>query len=102
MSSDSESDAEVDLTPGLAISKEAADLNYQLAGVDVDEPPDQIDIENHKHLLNDNVPHLIMEVLEDSKLRFKLADFQLLSLHVLGSKRNLILISPTGSGNPQL
>ena len=102
MSSDSESDAEVDLTPGLAISKEAADLNYQLAGVDVDEPPDQIDIENHKHLLNDNVHHLIMEVLEDSKLRFKLADFQLLSLHVLGSKRNLILISPTGSGNPQL
>ena len=34
MSSDSgESDAEVDLTPGLAISQEAADLNYQLAGV---------------------------------------------------------------------
>ena len=52
----SESDAEVDLTPGLAISKEAADLNYQLAGVDVDEPPDQIDIENHKHCIKWQFP----------------------------------------------
>ena len=97
-SSDSDNDTEQELSCGLSISKEEADRNYDIAGTEVDEPNDEISLEHHPHLLNDDVHQLILEVLEDTKLSFKLADFQLLSLHVLGSCNNLVLISPTGSG----
>ena len=98
-----DSDSEVDEVPeiegsGLMISKREADENYSLAGSLVDEPPDELNLVKYECLLSDNVHKLIMEVLNETKLGFQLADFQMLSLHVLGSKKNLILISPTGSG----
>ena len=96
--SDSDDDTEQEFNCGLFISKEEADRNYDIAGTVVDEPGDQISLEHHTHLLNDDVHQLILEVLEETKISFKLADFQLLSLHVLGSLNNLVLISPTGSG----
>ena len=98
-SSDSEvSDTEQDFQCGLFISKEEADKNYEIAGSLVDDPADEISLAHHSHLLNDDVHLLILEVLEETKIQFKLADFQMLSLHVLGSCNNLVLISPTGSG----
>ena len=92
----SEGDDDYDLDKD--ITKSQADLNYMMAGGEVDEPPDQISLSRYQHLLNDQVHTKIMEVLKETQLKFKLADFQLISLHVLGSKRNLVLISPTGSG----
>ena len=91
--SDSEEEETEPAETGLMISKEKAGHNYEIAGTVVD-----ISLVNHEYLLNDAVHVIIMEVLEETKLNFKLADFQMLSLHVLGSKRNLVLISPTGSG----
>ena len=83
----------------LSISQAEADKNYNMAGSEVPEPPDQINVMRYQHLmLNDTVHSAIMEVLDETRIKFKLADFQLVSLHVLGSQRNLILISPTGSG----
>ena len=105
MFEDSESDSEnEDLGEvsegalGLKIDKEKAEQNYSEAGTLVDEPNDEISLEKYQHLLCDPVHGKIMEVLHETKLPFNLSDFQLLSLHVLGSKRNLMLISPTGSG----
>ena len=88
----------VNVDPGQMISQEVADQNYLLAGSLVDEPPDEISLVKYGHLLSDKIHGKIMEVLEETKIQFRLSDFQLLSLHVLGSKKNLILISPTGSG----
>ena len=66
---------------------------------DVPEPPDEISTTKYQHLmLNDQVHLRIMEVLAETRITFPLSDFQLVSLHVLGNKLNLILISPTGSG----
>ena len=96
MEYDSESDDETET--GLMISERDAENNYQRAGTQVDEPPDEISIAKHETLLNDKAHLLIMEVLDEAHIGYKLADFQLLSLHVLGSKKHLILISPTGSG----
>ena len=98
--SDTDSDSENDtvFTTGLMISKDDADNNYELAGTLVDEPPDEISISKHEHLLNDPIHILILEVMHETKIGFRLSDFQMLSLHVLGSQKNLILISPTGSG----
>ena len=97
---DIEDSEEEDYGQELQISKEKADLNYHEAGCLVDEECDQISIEKNQNLLSDKVHLKIMELLDEVALPvdFKLADFQLLSLHVLGSKTNLILISPTGSG----
>ena len=97
--SDNDSDdATTDEVTGLTITKETADHNYALAGTLVKEQPDELSLEKYQHLLSDKVHNMIMEVIEETKLSFELADFQKLSLHVLGSKRNLILVSPTGSG----
>ena len=82
----------------LALSKAAADQNYKEAGKLVDEEVDQISLEKHGHLLCDTVHLKLKEVIEELQLPFQLADFQKLSLHVIGSKKNLILISPTGCG----
>ena len=85
--------------PALSISKFEADKNLEIAGSLVDDPEDQISVaRNESLLLNDNVHQMIMEVVEETKIPFKLADFQLISLHTLGNQKNLILISPTGSG----
>ena len=94
----SDSEDEMGLHDGLMITKEDAERNYQLAGTLVDEPPDEINIAKHAHLLKDTIHAFIMEVLQEANIKFKLADFQMLSLHVLGSQKNLILLSPTGSG----
>ena len=97
-SSDSEtSDTEQEFDCGLSISKEEADRNYDIAGTLVDEPEDQISLQDHPHLLNDDVHLLIQEVLEETKIPFKLADFQMLSLHVLGSRNNLVFICCLGN-----
>ena len=94
-----DSESEEETFQDLAISQAKADFNYMMAGGEVEEPPDDISIAKYQHLmLNDAVHMKIMEVLDDTKIKFKLSDFQLISLHVLGSKRNLILVSPTGSG----
>jgi hypothetical protein len=95
---DSDSENETVFTTGLMISKDDAEKNYELAGTLVDEPPDEISISMHEHLLNDPIHVLILEVMHETKIGYRLSDFQMLSLHVLGSQKNLILISPTGSG----
>ena len=94
---DSDSEEE-EADSGLMISKKDAESNCLMAGTLVDEPPDEISIAKYQHLLSDTIHLLIMEVLQEAKITFKLADFQLLSLHMLGNKRSLILISPTGNG----
>ena len=82
----------------LAISKQFADELYDKAGTIVPEDPDQISIEKYNYLLQDSVHLIIQEVLAENPLKFKLQDFQLLTLHCLGSLKNVILVSPTGTG----
>ena len=82
----------------LAISKQFADELYDKAGTIVPEDPDQLSIEKYNYLLQDSVHLIIQEVLAENPLKFKLQDFQLLTLHCLGSLKNVILVSPTGTG----
>ena len=84
-----------------SVSKEKADYLYDKAGELIDEDPPGITLAKHEQLLlNDQVDHIIKKVLHETGVerRFKLQDFQLLTLHCLGNKNNVILISPTGSG----
>lgn len=82
----------------LGITKEKADLLYDGAGELVDEDPEQLTLEKYEHLLCDEVHLVIKEVLSENQIRFKLQDFQMLTLHCLGSLKNVVLICPTGCG----
>ena len=82
----------------VSIDKELANSYYKEAGQSVEEEDDQISLAVNLHLLKDELHIVIEEVILEAKLPYRPTDFQLLSLHILGSKKNLILISPTGSG----
>ena len=82
----------------LAITKNKADWLYDQAGELIDEDQEQLTVELYRHLLSDKVHSIIQEVLEENRIQYKLQDFQLLTLHSLGSLRNVILVCPTGCG----
>ena len=93
-----ETDDEEECEPDkLAISKEMAKSLFDKAGELVEEDVGEISFVKYQHLLNDSVAMIIDEVLSENHLPFKLQDFQLLTLHCIGSLKNVILISPTGS-----
>ena len=84
--------------PVLPVSSFEAMKDYERAGEEAFEDEGEISIASHSHLLSDQVHYYITEVLNEVQLPFTLSDFQLISLHILGSGRNLMLLSPTGSG----
>ena len=71
---------------------------YEGAGTIVAAERDQISLTNHGHLLTDEVANFLAEVLAENPLPFEVADFQKLAVHAIGSLKNVVLISPTGSG----
>ena len=83
---------------GFSITKIVAEELYNNAGKLIPDDEVQIKIGDYQHLLSDPVHLIIQEVLSEHPLQCKLQDFQLLTLHVLGSKKNVILLAPTGSG----
>ena len=78
--------------------KVLAGLNYDMVGEVVEEEASQITMAKYNHLLRDEVGVAIEQVLNEHPLPYQLQDFQKLSLHALGSQKNVVLISPTGSG----
>ena len=80
------------------MTSEIAEHLYEMAGTSIPEDPEELKLENYNHLLKDSVHVIIQEVLSEHPLPFKLQDFQLLTLHCLGSLKNVVLVSPTGSG----
>ena len=71
---------------------------YEQAGELVEEEENQISLTKYNHLLNDEVASILQNVLDENPLPYALQDFQKLALHALGSLKNVILVSPTGSG----
>ena len=84
--------------PSLTISKEDADDLYENAGKEIPEDCDQITLDKYEYIFSDSVNLILQEVLVKHPLPFKLMDFQLLTIHALGSLKNVILIAGTGMG----
>jgi len=82
----------------MSMSSEVADQLYEMAGTLVPEDRGDITVEKYNYLLRDSVHLIIQEVLSEHPLPYKLQDFQLLTLHCLGSLQNVVLVAPTGSG----
>ena len=80
----------------LCMSREAADALFNEVGCEVAEEEDPINFHRYNYLFSDKVHLNLMELLEEVKLPFKLAEFQTVALHSIGSGKNTVLISPTG------
>ena len=78
--------------------REYCGMLYDQAGSLVKEPEEQITLEKYSHLLNDKVNVHLNQVLDEHPLPFVLQDFQKISIHLLASGHNVVLMSPTGSG----
>ena len=104
MDTDSESDQETaDLNTAQEddsmISLAAAKKNYEEAERLVPEERKHISKDQHSELMNSPlIAPVLLRVLEDLSLPYSLSDFQQRALHTLLQKKDLILISPTGSG----
>ena len=82
----------------LSISSRLAQANLKASGSLVPEDTDQITIEKNMHLMTDEVTDLLEKTLDEVKPPYQLAEFQQVAINVLGQMKNLILVSPTGSG----
>ena len=100
ISSDSDSDQEGMENPHLdgIITDAQAKKNYNEAGKLVMEDADRISIKNHMDLIDSSMNLIISDIVNDRKLPYELSDFQNLSINTLLQKKDLILLSPTGSG----
>ena len=82
----------------LGITQALADCNYDAAGIEVDEEADRISIEKHKNLICPEVDAILDEIVTELKMPYCPSEFQRVSVNALGQLKNVILVSPTGSG----
>ena len=82
----------------LSITEDLARKNYVRAGEEVEEEPDKISVAANTHLMNQDVNVVLDKMLSKLNLPYEPSEFQRLGVNVVGSQRNLILVSPTGSG----
>ena len=82
----------------LDISESLADQNYEAAGTEVEEEVDQISIEKNKHLINQEVDSILDDIVTNLKMPYRPSEFQRVSVNALGQQKNVVLVSPTGSG----
>ena len=82
----------------LGISKSQADKNYFAAGTEVEEEEDAIKLSDYCDLVDHEIDGYLEKIVNDLELPYKLRDFQRLAIHTICSLKNLILVSPTGSG----
>ena len=102
MDSSFESDSDQNTTTNShldnVITETQANANYKEAGDLVSADDDQIRMDDHERLTDPALATLIEKVVEEVQLPYRLADFQQISMNILLQKKDLILLSPTGSG----
>ena len=82
----------------LSISEELARANYAAAGTEVEEERDRITVAGNIHLMNSAVNDILSKIVSDIELPYLPSEFQRVAINTVGMKRNLVLVSPTGSG----
>ena len=82
----------------LGISVKQAKANLEAAGTEVDEEAERITVAANSDLMSPEVDAILDNIVEDLKLPYNPAEFQRVAVSALGEMKNLILVSPTGSG----
>ena len=102
-SSSSEEDVDSDDEIGigserLGITKALADANYEYAGEEVDEEDDQISVDKFNYLIDREIDSFLDTVVAEKQMPYTPSDFQRVTVNALGQMKNVVLVSPTGSG----
>jgi len=95
MNSEEDGISEMDM---LDISEAQADANLAAAGSEVREEKDRISMEENHKLIESDVDCCLDEIVEELCLPYALADFQRITVNALAQLKNVVLVSPTGSG----
>ena len=93
-----EDDEDVITDKELSISKYHAKRNYEMAGELVDEEPESIQITDHIELMDEDANVLLNRIVSELNLPYELTETQRLAINAVSSQKNVILVSPTGSG----
>ena len=80
------------------ISQSEVKNNYRQAGTFISEDKDTISLDKHADMIDHTCAAILDKVQEDLSLPYDLSDFQKLSINMLMQLKDLVLISPTGSG----
>ena len=82
----------------LDISQEQADKNYEAAGREVNEEEERIRIGDYQNEIDPDVDSKLDEIVARLKMPYLPANFQRVAINALVQLKNVVLISPTGSG----
>ena len=82
----------------LAITEALAKRNYIDAGEEIKEEPDKITVAGNAGLMNYKVDLILDKLVNKLDLPYKPSDFQRVAVNTLCCQKNLVLVSPTGSG----
>ena len=82
----------------LDITQEQADKNYNTAGREVEEEEEGIRIDEYEEEIDPDVNAKLDEIVARLKMSYLPTDFQRVSINALAQLKNVVLISPTGSG----
>ena len=82
----------------LGITAVQAKANYDIAGTEVEEEKDGITIQDNADLMNYEVNNILNEVVQEIQMPYQPAEFQRVAINALGGMKNVVLVSPTGSG----
>ena len=82
----------------LGISSALAKANYNAAGFEVEEDPEQITVAKYSELINAKVDSLLDDVVNECQMEYQPSEMQRVSVNAVGTLKNVVLVSPTGSG----
>ena len=82
----------------LAITEVLARSNYEQAGREVEEEPDKITVAGNAKLMKSEVETLLDKIVTSLDLPYQPSQFQRVAVNTLCCQKNLVLVSPTGSG----
>ena len=82
----------------LGITEAQASANYLEAGTEVDEEEDGINLAEHSDLIIPEIDEILDKIVLEKALPYKLSDFQRVAINTTCNLKNLVLVSPTGSG----
>ena len=94
----SNGDREDERSVNLDISVSQANKNYECAGIEVEEQEETITLEKNAELIEEEADQILDEIVEKIQLRYSPAQFQRVAINTLARLKNVVLISPTGSG----
>ena len=107
MSTDSDTDSSEVVVPEdeensvndkLDITQEQADANLAAAGSEVMEEKDKISMEEHYKLIDRDIDACLDVIVKGLCLPYALTDFQRITVNTIAQQKNVVLVSPTGSG----